>query len=274
MKLLYKLITIISFVYFLIIIIYTRFNITMSYIWIILGSISMGYYFLAGIYEKDKKRIPLYLYVGFNVSYICGVLIFIILQLLIMSSISTATVAELDYCIVLGTRLGHDAKPGAALSRRLDKALEYAKDNPETLIVLSGTQDEGDPVEQAHAMAKYMLDKGLGAERLYVELQSDTTTESIIYSKALIDKKEGYSQVEAGDTTEEGFGAVLVAENKPKKIAIVTGDFHCFRAKTIAKKVGFNSIYTMGAATDPVLYLHFSARESIIILIEKFMGNI
>ena len=250
MKLAYKLIAIISFIYFLVIVIYTGFNITMSYIWLVLSSISIGCYFFNEIYEKDKKRIPLYLYVGLNVSYICGVLVFVILQLLIISSINTATVKELDYCIVLGTRLGQDGKPSIALTKRLDKALDYAKDNTETLIVLSGSKDSGDPVEQAHAMAKYMMDKGIELDRLYVELQSDTTTESIVYSKALIDQNEGYIDIKSGDITEEGFGAVLVAENRPKKIAIITGDFHCFRAKTIAKKVGFNSIYTIGAATD------------------------
>ena len=275
MRRVYKIIAIFSFVYFLVLALYTSFNISLySYIWLLIGVISLAYVYLEKIHKKDKKRIPLYLYVGLNVVPICGILIFIILQLLIFSAIDTKEVQDLDYVIVLGARVRSNIEPSSALKKRLDMAYEYACNNPDTILVLSGTKSKYEPVTEAEAMAKYLMDKGIDPSRLYLEIQSKSTKENIIYSKALIEHKVGSISVISKDVMEDGFGKVLFAEDKPKKIGIVTSDFHCFRAKALAHKAGFDSVYTMGAITDPILYLNFSLRESIAILLEKFMGNI
>ena len=78
--------------------------------------------YLEKIHKKDRKRIPLYLYVGLNVLPICGILIFIILQLLIFSAIDTNEIQDLDYVIVLGAKVKLDAEPSLALKKRLDMA--------------------------------------------------------------------------------------------------------------------------------------------------------
>ena len=161
-----------------------------------------------------------------------------------------------------------------AVRKRLDMAYEYSLNNPDTVFVLSGTKSKTEPVTEAEAMAKYLIDRGVDPERLYIEIQSRSTKENIIYSKALIEHKVGGKTRVSECIMEDGFGKVLLAEDKPKKIGIITSDFHCFRAKTLAYKCGLESVYTMGAATDPILYLNFSLRESIAILLEKFMGNI
>ena len=275
MKTVYKIIAIFSFIYFIILALYLNFNISIySYVWLLIAIISLAYMYLVKIHKKDKKRIPLNLYVGLNVLPICGILIFIIMQMLLFSTADTKEVEGLDYIIVLGARVRANLEPSSALRKRLDMAYEYSLNNPDTVFVLSGTKSKTEPVTEAEAMAKYLIDRGVDPERLYIEIQSRSTKENIIYSKALIEHKVGGKTRVSECIMEDGFGKVLLAEDKPKKIGIITSDFHCFRAKTLAYKCGLESVYTMGAATGPILYMKFSLRESIAILLEKIMGNI
>ena len=53
----YKIIAIFSFVYFLVLTMYTNFNISVySYIWLLIAIISLAYMSLEKIHKKDKKR--------------------------------------------------------------------------------------------------------------------------------------------------------------------------------------------------------------------------
>ena len=56
-------------------------------------------------------------------------------------------------------------------------------------------------------------------------------------------------------------------------VAIVTSNFHVFRSKGIARKIGLTDNSGIAARSDPVLFLHFCVRECFAILKDKFMGN-
>ncbi|MFQ8823540.1 MAG: YdcF family protein [[Ruminococcus] lactaris] len=48
-----------------------------------------------------------------------------------------------------------------SLKKRLDKALEYAENNPNTVLVLSGGKGEGEDISEAEAMYDYLQYNGI-----------------------------------------------------------------------------------------------------------------
>ncbi len=92
----------------------------------------------------------------------------------------------MDYLIVLGTKVRED-DISDSLRRRLDKAIQYAQEHPETKLVLSGGQGADEPTTEAFAMAEYLRYNGVEPEQMLLEVYSTNTRENMICSKALID---------------------------------------------------------------------------------------
>lgn len=118
----------------------------------------------------------------------------------------------LDYIIVLGAQVRKDG-PSPVLKYRLDKAVEYLNENPDTVCIVSGGQGSNEPWTEAEGMAQYLQEKGIDTARILTEDQSQTTEQNITNSKMLM--KEGAS------------------------VGIVTNNFHVFRALQIAKSTDF-----------------------------------
>lgn len=112
--------------------------------------------------------------------------------------------------LVLGCKTYGD-RPSLMLEERLDAALSYLEENPETSCVVSGGKGPDETVSEAEVMQQYLLDKGIDASRIYVENQSTNTRENIAFSSEII-KSQGL-----GD-----------------EVAIVTNEFHEYRAMQIA----------------------------------------
>ncbi len=118
----------------------------------------------------------------------------------------------LDYVIVLGAQV-LNGKPSVVLQYRLDKAIEYLNDNPETICVVSGGKGKNEPYEEAYGMGRYLRENGIPKARLLFETESKTTEENLKNCRGMIPE----------DAT----------------VGIITNDFHMFRALQIAKKQGF-----------------------------------
>lgn len=127
-------------------------------------------------------------------------------------------------CSVKGTR------PSRILEERLIAAAEYLKENPEAVCILSGGQGEGEDISEAECMYRYLTEQGIESSRLYLEDTSTTTAENLENSKVLLE--------------ELGLG---------DEIAIVTSEFHSYRASVMAEKLGYKS-YSVSASTH-FLYL-------------------
>ena len=65
--------------------------------------------------------------------------------------------------VVLGCQL-YDWGPSIMLRDRLDKALDYLADHPETTVVVSGGQGAEEPTSEAQGMADYLADHGFPRE--------------------------------------------------------------------------------------------------------------
>jgi uncharacterized SAM-binding protein YcdF (DUF218 family) len=136
--------------------------------------------------------------------------------------------------IVLGARV-YSNGPSRMLRYRLDKALDYLEHNPEAVCIVTGGQGSDEPRTEASAMAEYLTDQGIPANRILLEEASTNTDENIRFSLPLIP---------AGS---EG-------------VVIVTNDFHQLRASMIAGSHGLNTA-SLSCFTPPGLLPAYWMRE-------------
>ena len=127
-----------------------------------------------------------------------------------------------DAVIVLGAGVNGET-PSAALWSRIRAAEDYLEIHPDVPVVLSGGQGAGEAISEAEAMrrALWKEDRAENA-RLLLEERSTNTAENFRFSKALLEEWG----LDTGTAT----------------IAVVTNDFHCFRAHMIAQKQGLRTI--------------------------------
>lgn len=139
-------------VYYGVIVLYAGFGTSLAVLWLLIG----GFFGVtaAGIhfYQKYPERVPLWLPVSFVTLCASGLMIVLVIQILIFGRIPAAAEPSLDYVIVLGAKVKPDGTLSKTLKLRLDKALEYLKENPETMLVLSGAKGDAEPCSEADAM--------------------------------------------------------------------------------------------------------------------------
>lgn len=136
--------------------------------------------------------------------------------------------------IVLGCGVEGERIP-SHLRSRLEAAYSYYLENPNVLIVVSGGQGKGEAVTEALAMEKYLVEKGVPEDKIIKEEASSSTRTNLIYSKEILD---AYC-------------------NKEYTVAIVSSEYHLYRAVSIAKELGLNCTHahakTVGWET-PIRY--------------------
>ena len=177
-----------------------------------------------------------------------GLLAATALSALIASSAASTPPAGLDCLVVLGAGLRPDGTPTETLRYRLDAALAYLEENPETACIVSGGQGFGETRTEADAMAEYLVEHGLDESRLTKEERSTTTVENVRFSSDLL----------APDA----------------EVAIVTNDFHLYRALRIAQKNGLPGAHGLAAPTNPLYLPHATLRECAAIAKDALVGNI
>ena len=114
--------------------------------------------------------------------------------------------------VVLGCRV-YGERASLSLVERLEAAYEYLEENPDAVCVVSGGQGAGENISEAECMYRWLVDAGIEPERIYKEEKSTSTEENIAFSVEIIKENE-------------------LNEN----IAIVTSEYHSYRAGIIAKK--------------------------------------
>ena len=114
--------------------------------------------------------------------------------------------------------------PSRALALRLDAALDYAADNPDTIFIVSGGQGSNEPCTEADAMKTYLETHGLSSDRILTEDQSTNTRENLIFSAELIPD-----------------GAT---------VGIITNGFHVCRSLHLADALGYEHAYGIPAKGD------------------------
>ena len=178
---------------------------------------------------------------------------FIIVESLIVSATRSEeknkfALDEVCLIIVLGAGLrGEDLS--LTLFYRLNKGLEYLRAYPQSQVVVTGGQGPGEDITEAEAMKRYLVTHGIQEERIIMEEKSTSTLENLLFSKRLLQKEPG------------------------TKISLVTSDFHLFRAKMLARRVGF---VPTGIPAESVSYLkpYYYTREYFAVVKSFFLDQV
>lgn len=178
---------------------------------------------------------------------LCAEFAFAVL-LTVYSLNDTATYCE-DAAIVLGAGLRGD-KITLPLKYRLDKAVEYYGKNPDTVIIVSGGQGPGETVTEAFAMEEYLLLQGVPKENIIKEERATSTAENMRYSKEILD----------------------ALFEKEYKTAIITNNFHIYRAQALAKREGLENITHLHAPLQIYNIFPCYLRESLAVMKMWILG--
>ena len=138
---------------------------------------------------------------------------------LIRSTYQEVPPKDVDTMIVLGAKVW-GKEPSPMLKERLDTAVSYLKENPSTVVVVTGGQGPDEEEAEGIVMGRYLEEQGIDANRILVEKTSTTTVENI--------KNAG----EMRDIT---------------TAIVVSNDFHIYRAKRTAKQNGVTTVYGLAA---------------------------
>jgi uncharacterized SAM-binding protein YcdF (DUF218 family) len=153
---------------------------------------------------------------------------------------------SVDAIVVLGAGLKNGTTVGPLLGARLDRALEVARRSRELgadpVIVSSGGRGSDEARSEASAMTEYLAERGMPADRLLSEDRSTDTAENLRFSAQM-----------------------LVGNDIRGTAAVVTNDYHVFRAATMMREAGIRGFGT-GAPTAPYFMPNAEIREYVAIL--------
>lgn len=188
----------------------------------------------------------------FRLTVISGIFLFLIsfliLTLIIYLNSSKTPSKGADAVIVLGAGL-NGTKVSRTLSYRLDKAVTYYQENPDTILIVSGGQGNDEPIPEALAMKNYLIEKNIPEEKIKMEEESTNTKENFLFSKKILD-----------ETFEESY-----------RVVYVTNDFHIFRAGMIAEDCGLSAEGLSSPSYTPMLP-NFYIREYFSLLKYYLIG--
>ena len=167
-----------------------------------------------------------------------GVISFVWIETLVLQAARPDSVVNAKYAVVLGARLRGD-QPSQTLKNRLDKGVEYLRANPEAKIVAAGGVGAAATLSEAEVMKRYLTAQGIAETRVLLEDKSRTTDENLKFTKALIIAREGMPA---------------------HSIAVITSDYHLYRAKQIAGKY-YPQVQGLAAESALMLKINYAIRE-------------
>lgn len=217
------------------------------FIWLFLG---MGSILFAVLWKKGffAEHIPLLLRKLFLVAFCIGMVLFLVVEGFIVSGFTQEGKNGEDYVIVLGAQMKKNG-PSKALQYRLDEAIKYLETNPEATVIVSGGQGPDEHISEAQGMYDYLVKKGIDAERILKEDQSRNTTQNLKFSAKLLDKEKD-------------------------SVAVISNNFHVFRAVKIAQKAGYKEVCGIAAKGEPFLQWNNMMREFFGVVKDFLFGNI
>lgn len=259
--------------YFIVIVVYAGIGTSFAFIWLFFAALLLFLVYGRWYYSRNMDRIPRWVPVSVVTTCVAGVVALAVLCVLVFLGAASSDKKNLDYVIVLGARVKEHTVSNS-LKKRLDKAIEYAEENPDTILVLSGGRGPGEDVSEAEVMRQYLEYNGVRPEQLLIEDRSVSTVENIAYSKVVIEEHRNRDKKELVPLTRRTTSVpYAIAPDKPLEIGVLTSNFHIYRARLTAEKWGLENVYGISADSDPVLFIHLCVRECASIVKDRLMGN-
>mgnify|MGYP005984436593 CR=1 FL=1 len=212
-----------------------------------LGLIVIGYVALAitAVTGGAPRAIAWTFFLGLPLLYLGWVFTAFLLYSLVYLWWNKRWGGPVDAVIALGAGLRRGEEVTPLLASRLDQARAVADSSRaagrDPVIVVSGGQGPDERISEADAMAHYLNDHGVSGDRLLRENQSTTTEENLAFS------------------------ASALADRTPRRVAVVTNNYHAFRAATLMRQAGLPG-YAVGAPTARYFWPSATVREYLALL--------
>ena len=241
LRLFYRILGAACLAYFLLSSVCSRFGLSLSWLWIVLGGILLAAGALTG-------RVPRGIAIAFRAVMLTGLAALLALQGLVISGMTARTPPGLDYLIVLGARVDADG-PSRSLRWRINAAAEYLRENPDTLVIASGGKGSDEHISEAECIRNELIAAGIAENRILMEDKSTSTAENMAFSKALLPSTD-------------------------VSVGLVTNNFHVCRAVKLAEKAGYSNVCGLAAPyTGPTLP-HYMVREAVCLIVDFLRGNL
>jgi uncharacterized SAM-binding protein YcdF (DUF218 family) len=213
--------------------------------------ILMIVYAIARLKKRGRVFSPRWLRVTIIIVLIAGILAAAMLETLMnIVAYKEPPKEDTGFVIVLGCGVFPDGQLTLSLKNRLDAAYDYLKVHKTSLCIVSGGQGDNEPVPEAKAMSEYLRSRGIEANRILMEDQSDSTLRNLMYSQEIMGQ---YPQ-------------------QPQTAAIVTSDYHVYRALMVAKDLGYDA-FGIPAATNWKIVVACHVREYAAIIKTWLFGG-
>ncbi len=153
--------------------------------------------------------------------------IYVILECFLIGAIICGTKAarhkpafDQDYIIILGCMIREDGTLFPLIRGRVDRAIRFYQDQlratqKKAVFVPSGGKGANEPISEAEAMKRYLLEQGIEEDQILMEDQSKNTAQNMRFSRKLI--------------------------GEGKKVVFSTTNFHVFRSGVIAREEEFDA---------------------------------
>ena len=160
-----------------------------------------------------------------------------------------------DFIIILGCKIRADGTPLPLLQGRIDRALEFYRQQLEqtgkqACFIPSGGQGDDEVISEAESMKRYLVEQGIDESLIFPETRSTTTLENMRFSKKIAD-----------------------AHNPDANILFSTTNYHIFRSGIFSAKAGMRAS-GIGAKTKWYFWPNAQMREFIGLLAEEWKINL
>lgn len=143
-----------------------------------------------------------------------------------------------DTLLILGAQVRGTSKetayPSSVLKERLNEALLFIEENPQATIIVCGGQGSDEPDSEANVMANYLIAHNVDATKIVKEDLSTSTKENIA---------NAMKKADLGKTV------------------IVTSDFHIYRSKLLARRLGLKDVSGLPAHSKTSITANMYSRE-------------
>ena len=186
---------------------------------------------------------------------ICFVTLLVLIVLFLLASVITGGMilanalpisGNVEYLIVLGTEVD-GRKPSPMLSDRIQAAAEYLDAHKNVVCIVTGYQSEGAEITEAQCIYNELVALGIDPARILKEEKATSTRENFLYSLAMIEEAEG---------------------KLPKKVGVVSSEFHLCRAKMLAEHFGVEAVTVPALSSDSESFAKYFVREIYVLWIE------
>lgn len=169
-----------------------------------------------------------------------GLIYFCLVELPIIKNARTDPEPGRKYLIVLGAAV-HGDTPSLALTHRLEGALDYLNEYPDSTVIVSGGMGKGENITEAACMRQWLIDHEVDSGRIICEDKATSTMENLRFSFAIIRS---------------------LGDEPADNVALLSSSYHLYRAKCMAEQLGVKAAGVAGNPGYPVYMLNCFIREA------------